>query len=360
MLSELLFAAIYAMATEPDAFLKVSAALADEMGFRHCLLSLRPDNAPIELSINQPQIVTSAYCEHYFKLDPWTGLAMSTPFGAIIGKPDQDARFYDTEFYVDFARPMGVVVPRGVRMPVDGATQVIFGLSQSDHGDEPTGDDDRAMLTAGRHVQRALQLRQRFGGLEHRRQSMLDALDRVEFGMAITAADGRIHALNRAGEAAIVQGCGLRVHQGTLLASDGGMVPALAAMIRDASNGGAGGALRLRAHENRWTNVLVSPLPPQARWPQFGSRTLVAFRVADAPSVLDARLLISIFGLSRVEAQVAIALMDGLSLEEIALRRGVKPSTIKTQLDAIFIKTDTGSQRALVRLLGSLPALRIG
>lgn len=149
------------------------------------------------------------------------------------------------------------------------------------------------------------------------------------------------------------------MRNGFLVALNGETSGPLALMIRNASNGGAGGALRVRSGEEAWSNLLISPLPPKANFPQSGSRSLVAFRMPGTPAPLDARLFMSAFGLSRVEAQVAIGLMEGRSLDEVALGRGVRPSTIKTQLKAIFEKTGTHSQRDLVRLLGSLPPVRM-
>ena len=360
MLSETLLASLYAIVDDSQAFAKSSHLIAAELGYQHGLISINGPTGPIEFALTQPPEVMAGYLEHYYKLDPWAVLAARTPFGeAIVADPGQQNRFYDTEFYVDFAYQIGMVEPIGVRMPLGGSTQLMVGLNQPLHSSRPTANDERTIVELGRHLQRAVQLRQRLGSVVAERGSLMAALDRVAFGMAITTADGRVQALNAAGEKAIARGCGLVVRNGFLAALDGHVAGALALLIRDASNGGSGGALRLRAGADDYANVLVAPLPPQNTWPGSGSRTLVAFRLSGAPTNLSAHLLMSSFGLSRGEAQVAMALMEGKSGEEIALARGVKATTIKSQLQSIFLKTGTNSQRELVRFLSGLPALII-
>jgi len=59
--------------------------------------------------------------------------------------------------------------------------------------------------------------------------------------------------------------------------------------------------------------------------------------------------------LSRSEAQVACAVLAGGTLDEIAARRGVKITTIKTQIEARFARPAPKIQRDLVRLIGRLP-----
>ncbi len=65
------------------------------------------------------------------------------------------------------------------------------------------------------------------------------------------------------------------------------------------------------------------------------------------------------FGLSPAEAELAIALLDGVSLKENAERRGVTEATARSQLRSVFRKTDTTRQGQLVsRILRAMPRLR--
>ncbi len=74
--------------------------------------------------------------------------------------------------------------------------------------------------------------------------------------------------------------------------------------------------------------------------------------------VASAQQLVSLFGLSPAEARLARALCHGETLEEYAEAQSVKLPTVKTQLRAVFVKTQTDRQVALVNLIAGIPPLR--
>lgn len=74
--------------------------------------------------------------------------------------------------------------------------------------------------------------------------------------------------------------------------------------------------------------------------------------------IASVRQLIALFGLSPAEARLARALCHGETLEEYAKGQSVKLPTVKTQLRAVFAKTQTDRQVALVSLVSSIPPLR--
>jgi DNA-binding CsgD family transcriptional regulator len=67
-----------------------------------------------------------------------------------------------------------------------------------------------------------------------------------------------------------------------------------------------------------------------------------------APGVLERT-----FGLSRAEAKCAIALGEG-TVDQAAVRLGVSPHTVRTQLKQVYAKTACSSRSDLTRLLLSL------
>jgi DNA-binding CsgD family transcriptional regulator len=66
-----------------------------------------------------------------------------------------------------------------------------------------------------------------------------------------------------------------------------------------------------------------------------------------------------LFGLSAAEARVLPLLLRGASPAQMAGALGVKVSTVRSQLSAIFAKTGTVRQQDLIRLLGSVPPVRL-
>jgi DNA-binding CsgD family transcriptional regulator len=61
--------------------------------------------------------------------------------------------------------------------------------------------------------------------------------------------------------------------------------------------------------------------------------------------------LVRIYGLSKAEARLCRALLDGQSAQEAAVTLNVSHNTIKTHLAGIFQKTGVHSQTALLQLL---------
>src|SRR5690606_9161871 len=91
--------------------------------------------------------------------------------------------------------------------------------------------------------------------------------------------------------------------------------------------------------------LLIAPLSSSMRM-CLGSRAAeVLVLISGAhPLRTPAARLIALFGLSAAEAEVAVALSLGGHPEEIALQRGVRISTIRTQLSSILSKTGTARQ----------------
>lgn len=72
-------------------------------------------------------------------------------------------------------------------------------------------------------------------------------------------------------------------------------------------------------------------------------------------SSLAPEQLSQVFGLTRAECSVALALLDGKTPEAYALEAKLSMPTIRTQLRAVFAKTKPRGQVETVRLLQALP-----
>lgn len=74
--------------------------------------------------------------------------------------------------------------------------------------------------------------------------------------------------------------------------------------------------------------------------------------------IASVRQLVSLFSLSPAEARLARGLCHGETLKEFAEAQSVKLPTVKTQLRAVFAKTQTDRQATLVNLISGIPPLR--
>jgi DNA-binding NarL/FixJ family response regulator len=71
-------------------------------------------------------------------------------------------------------------------------------------------------------------------------------------------------------------------------------------------------------------------------------------------------LLCNLFGLTKAESEVAVALSDGGTGEDVARRRGVSLETVRTQIRSILGKSESDNLRDFARSMASLGALSLG
>lgn len=220
------------------------------------------------------------------------------------------------------------------------------------------------------HLPRAMRLAER-AGLDREAQDLgLGALDLLPHGVLVLEANRRIAFANQTAERLMRQaGMGLRTggslrlrlpEEDDLLAQlvwratrqEGGVPPLPGTMLcaRESSTDGSPIAL------------LVAPFRPRQRRRGEGSRPLALVLMTEPPGQPAdlAGQITQIFGLSPSEAEVAVALVGGLSLEDIARERAVQVNTIRVQIKSAMFKTGTRRQGELIRLLLSLPRLARG
>jgi DNA-binding CsgD family transcriptional regulator len=70
---------------------------------------------------------------------------------------------------------------------------------------------------------------------------------------------------------------------------------------------------------------------------------------------LDPFMVAAAFDLTPAESQLAVSLAQGMSVNEVAIARGVSIETVRSQVKSIFAKTGTSQQSELVSLLATLP-----
>lgn len=95
---------------------------------------------------------------------------------------------------------------------------------------------------------------------------------------------------------------------------------------------------------------------------EFGSgadapRAIAFITDSDQLITLDGDLLKKAYGLTPAEVRLAEMLVECLTIEETANRLAVGRSTVKTQLQSIYIKTNTNNRAKLMKLIMSLSQL---
>lgn len=273
-----------------------------------------------------------------------------------------DDRYFDSALWNDVFRRQGLAhtaiacvlrteeytVPMGILSPT---TQK--GFSEQDH---------QLLLVLVSHIQKAMRISLRIAALEEHASLSNESLDQLPVGLVLADGSSRVIQINRFAQQIFAARDGLDVRNNVLTAERHDDSMAIrAAVAKVVAHHGDGGKTLLvaRDHGHRPYVVLISPVSPSASAFFGQSRRLALLLISDPerrPKSLD-RHLIDTFCLSRKEAELATAVFEGKHFSDIAEERGISLNTIKTQMKAIFFKTETTRQSELVRLLGSIPGI---
>lgn len=348
--------AAYELASGEAGLLDLPPLIARAMPYEWVLMGTRRGLLPLELATNMPDDVVASYAGHYYRIDPWTPRQFGQPgFGRVVHVSWEEVgpRFEHTEFYQDFARTLGTIEPLAVKHHIGDGIELQLAVNGRRANGEPGLDEKERLGAIGRHLVRAIQLRRRLSMAAGEQRITTNVLDRVGFGVAVVDAELRVSLVNRAAERLL--GTALTIRGKRLVATAPADDATLRRLVADVVNGGTGGALQLAGDPGLL--IRLSRLPPRLMRGAARTYALIAFADPKRSPGDDTAMLRALFGLSPAEADVAIGIVGGETLERLALRRGVRLSTVKTQLENIFAKTGTQSQRDLVRLIGRIPAV---
>jgi DNA-binding CsgD family transcriptional regulator len=100
--------------------------------------------------------------------------------------------------------------------------------------------------------------------------------------------------------------------------------------------------------------VHLVPIKRQARDIFSGAIFLLIVTPLAAPQAPSSDILHGLFDLSPAEARTARGLVEGKSVDEIALANGLSRETIRTQIKSVLSKTGMRRQSELVGLLAGI------
>lgn len=352
---------IYEALTDDEAYARLPEVLAAATGSRSAIiLELDPDLRPRKLSRHG---IGDDQCARYLgqglaEHDVWTQIVELT------GRYDQttlcedfvDAdHFRTTTFYNELYRPFGDDTARcmGVVMRRTAGFMSV-GLHRA-YGHTRYEERDGAVLTRLLpHLRRLSAVRARLECSETGAALLAAALDEIQDGLLITDAAGHLRHANARAEALLKARDGLAVVGGRVTPRDPRLSDRFALALCSAASrtGSCGDAIRLqRTTDAAAARLLIAPLTGDR------SSVLILIDASHGGEVNMARNLVHLYGLTASEADLAALLNEGLSPAEAAERRGVRLSTIRSQILSTLHKTEARGLGDLLRILGRLPQL---
>ncbi|MGY0196789.1 helix-turn-helix transcriptional regulator [Leptothrix sp. BB-4] len=178
------------------------------------------------------------------------------------------------------------------------------------------------------------------------------ALDELDYGMAIVSRQGRLMHANHCARRMFERADGVCFLQADrVVARDPLREEPLARAVTAAAQLGRRGLVPV-GDPSRPQTVAVVPLGGSSV-----QGVLLVFGKAQMCEALSVDHYARVHGLTHAEGMVLAALCDGDTPAEVAQRFGVAVSTVRTQIAAIRQKTQSGSIRELVRRIAVLPPI---
>ncbi|MBS0332465.1 MAG: helix-turn-helix transcriptional regulator [Proteobacteria bacterium] len=262
-----------------------------------------------------------------------------------------------SEYYNDFLRPQGIHSCLMVRLACrDGGTATV-NITRPERRGQFEGEDLARANAVHPHLVRAFELGQKLALGRALAGGAAAVFDQSAHGLFLVDGQGRVQQMNRAGEALAAQRRGLTVGGGRLFALDAAAARALQALIGRAAAADAetraGGSMALPSAEGALPlSVAVAPVRmPATGLLAAGPVVIVCVTDPEAGARLPEQRLQELFGLTRAEARLALALFEGATLTEAAKSLAISRFTAQNQLARIFEKTGANRQATLIKLM---------
>lgn len=295
------------------------------------------------------------YHDFVAQLDP--------PAGEVLLLDDTrlEARVAQSSFYREYMRPQEMSLKDNIYVAVlnDSLTRSALVLQRRLGNDGPTEPALELCRILMPHLQTALQIHRKLRELESAHSGLRAALDRLPHGIALLDAAGHVLVLNRRASDSLDARDGLAVEGGDLRALEPD-APVLQRAIARATSGSRGEGegsttvLHLRRPSKRRPyELLLCPLDEEDSL-EPGLRPAAVVFITDPDNdkpLSTAEALRETYGLTRRESQVALGVLRGETIQEIADALELGRETVKTHLAGVYGKTGCRGQAELVRRL---------
>ncbi len=233
----------------------------------------------------------------------------------------------------------------------------------------PEAPEDRALrrrlaARTAPHWVRANQIRFQTNALEMLRHAYAETANMLPFAMVVFDNAGRVLLSNGKAQR-LITGDGLSLHPRQLQALDAtehqrlqeSITKALEASLQKRPLSGLRYTTVSRPSGKRPYQITVKPLSPGLG--HYARRPAAAAVIIDPDEEFPVTLerCQGVFGFTRAEAQVAVGIMQGRSVEQIATAQGNSITTVRNLLKRAFQKAGVTRQNELTRLLINSPLL---
>lgn len=304
-------------------------------------------------SIQNPNLAPRAhddYQQYYHRIDYVLEAVDQSPVGVLLSGRSLVALQAQSEFHCDWLRPLGMTDGLFVRL-TDGPAPLAF-LTAGPRPPEPYVPLVSALVP---HLQQALRSQAHLEHVRRRADDLGAVTQALGHAVIVVTTDSHIVYTNSAAEDLLRSADGLRVRAGRLEAAAVGADITLQRGIQAAVTPGddqASGSSLLCARPSGHRPYVIEVVPTDPAG-FAGSRRHAMVVVADPEHESDTApaLLRRHYGLTPGETEIAVMVLNGGGVKDIAERMSLSQATVKTHLQHVFDKTGTHRQADLILLL---------
>jgi DNA-binding CsgD family transcriptional regulator len=354
---------IYEALFDDNAFANLPNLLAHAAGGRSALILWRAREGEYDaLAYNHFSAEwIRQYTDNWTARDPWAGAALHPERLNTFMLCQQyvpESAWANSTIYNDFVRPSGDdsfhACGVGISSPWGAG---IIGIHRSRGAAAFEDVDVTGLKPLLRDLGRVLRARTELASARRQLSISTAAQDHVGIATVVAGADGNVLQINAAAEAVLRRGDGLCLKDGAITAlRHNGASRISQSLVRAAGAGVRVSSTVVIEREAGQAPYLITVTPLVGGTGR--ARALLLFRDPDAEDDSLVPRLRTLFGLSNVEAVIAADVAAGFSAAEIARKRGVRASTVKTQLKSIMAKIGCRRQSEIAATVAGLPPLR--
>jgi DNA-binding CsgD family transcriptional regulator/PAS domain-containing protein len=269
--------------------------------------------------------------------------------------------FLRSETYDAIFRPQESPHLLGVLMPFGQGGQAALGFHRRAKSGSFHEREAQIFEIFLPHIVQALQIHRQMSHARALTQVSTLLIEQLPVGVMLLTSEGYALHANQAARAVLDAGDGLTLRKGRLSSSHPEHARHIARAVESAAalrHGrvlGTGAPLHLTRPSGRAAYTLIfAPTGARAQIALDQSRIAeVIVLLHDPAQVLDipADVFQRYFRFTPAEARLAQGLLQGLSIDDIALRHELSRETIRSELKRVFRKTGVNSQADLVRFL---------
>ncbi|MGH8355452.1 MAG: helix-turn-helix transcriptional regulator [Pseudomonas sp.] len=305
-----------------------------------------------------------SYSEQYYSLCPF----IAWPADRVLSADEVfGSAWCEHEFYVQYLRPLDLRYILVANIRTEAGVECAFFVCRGHDGHDYGAADKALIAILLPHLRRALDLHSALDVLESERTLYAATIDRMLVGTVILDEGGKVMKSNQAASRLFASQDGIytrhdslraycsvenRALQKAILAALGHHLSAASASVEVIALSRPSGEAPL--------SVLLRPIPLNYCADDSSRRPAVAVFIRDPSGSPQASraMLRKLFQLTATETEVALLMLDGLTLDEAADALGIMKNTVRAHLRGVFAKTGATRQALLVKtLLNSVVSL---